>query len=63
MSRAGVAILVALAAFVALAAAQWTLTSPGVITYGEVRLLTLAAVPALTITLSAYWVGAGRRRD
>lgn len=45
----------------ALSAVQWFGTSPGRITYAEVRLLILAAIPALVAVLSARWVDDGRR--
>lgn len=38
---------------------QWLVTSPGVVTYGEFRLLTLAAIPALVAIALARWVDAG----
>lgn len=61
MSRPAAAIVVALNLVCAVAAAQWFLTSPGIVTYGEFRLLILAAVPSMVTILSAWWVDAGRR--
>jgi hypothetical protein len=60
VSRATLAIVLALALFFAVAAVQWFVTSPGGVTYGEFRLMLLAAVPAATVVLSAYWVSDGR---
>jgi hypothetical protein len=61
MSRPAVAIVLSVLLVFAVAAAQWRLTSPGVVTDAEFRLLALASVPALVTILSAYWVDAGRR--
>jgi hypothetical protein len=61
--RPTLSMLAALFAVAGLLAAQLFLFTPGVTTYGEFRLLTLAAIPALTIIVSARWVDGGRRKD
>ncbi len=61
--RPTLAMVAALLAVAGLLAAQLFLFSPGKTTYGEFRLLTLAAIPALTIIASAHWVDGGRRKD
>jgi hypothetical protein len=46
---------------VAISAVQRFVTTPGRITYGEFRLLILAAIPAMVTIVSAFWVDNGRR--
>jgi hypothetical protein len=61
VSRPGVAIALSVLFVVGVLAVQRFVTSPGRITYGEFRLLVLAAVPALVTIASAFWVNDGRR--
>jgi len=61
VTRPAVAGLAATAAYLALAYVLWFEHTPGMVSYGEFRFLLLAAVPALTVILSASWVDAGRR--
>ncbi len=46
----------------ALAAVQWTITTPGVITFLEYRTLLLVGAVALVVTLSATWVSSAPKR-
>jgi hypothetical protein len=61
MSRPGLAIVVALLVVFGVFFTQRLVTSPGVTTYGELRILVLVSIPALVAILSAYWVDAGHR--
>lgn len=61
MSRPGLTILASLALVFGVFFVQRRVTSPGVTTYAELRILTLVAIPALVAILSAYWVDAARR--
>lgn len=60
MTRAGVAIALAVLAMVGLWATQWFVTSPGRTTDAEWHIMLLSSVPAMTIVLTAFWVGDGR---
>lgn len=46
---------------VTISAVQLFVTTPGRTTYGEFRLLVLAAIPAMVAIVSAFWVNDGRR--
>lgn len=57
------AIAGSVAALIAVLVAQWVWISPRVMTYGEYRVLVLAAIPTVVICLCANWVDGGRREE
>jgi hypothetical protein len=61
VTRSSMAIWTAVSALAAVSAVQWWVTSPGVITYAEMRLIVLAGIPAMVTVISARWVENGRR--
>jgi hypothetical protein len=63
ISRAVVAMWSAVLALVALMGVQWFVTTPGMVTDRELHTMMLAAIPAMTVVLSAFWVDAGRREN
>ncbi len=62
MSRPVVTIAVCVLLVAAVVVLQVRVTSPGVLTYAEARLLTLAAVPAIVTIACAFWIEDGRPR-
>ena len=61
MTRPGGAITFSVLLVLGISALQQFVTTPGVTTYAEFRLLLLASIPALVTIASAYWVDRGRR--
>lgn len=62
MTRAGWTTLGAVIVVVVLGVVQWLVTTPGIITYAEFRLMILAGTVALIVVLSARWVDEGPDR-
>jgi hypothetical protein len=60
ISRGAVAILLSLVGTSALWSVQLFVTSPGEITFTEFRLSLLLGGPSIIVTLTAYWVDAGK---
>lgn len=54
--RAVVARCISLVVVAVVNGVQWEFTSPGRVTYGEFRLITLVAAMALIVTLCSGWV-------